>query len=359
MENNQRPTIAIMLGDTQSSYSEDLLRGFYTCAREEDINIIFLMGPQMPQYCKDILSCSFDGDYNYQFDTIYDYVHFTKPDALIITYGSLSIFKSNQVKADFLSHYKDIPFLMLEDTPDDPGIPYLIADNYNGMRQCIEHLVNVHGYRKIAFVAGPANNKDSNERLKAYRDVMAEHQLPVTNDMVVYGNYSELVTEQVEYILDHNPELEAIAFANDNMAKAGYRVCAARDLLVGHDIAITGFDDIDHAKTASSSATRHYRMRLCSVRERSHNPAGCQPFFTREAPAAASCTPALPHCVISAWSSCTILYTSRSMLWLRNYSLPFHTKKIVITIPKFYMHILKIYMKKSLSGRELASPTSL
>lgn len=61
-------------------------------------------------------------------------------------------FKSNQVKADFLSHYKDIPFLMLEDTPDDPDIPYLIADNY-----------------------------------------------------------SELVTEQVEYILDHNPELEAIA----------------------------------------------------------------------------------------------------------------------------------------------------
>lgn len=41
---------------------------------------------------------------------------------------------------------------MLEDTPDDPDIPYLIADNY-----------------------------------------------------------SELVTEQVEYILDHNPELEAIA----------------------------------------------------------------------------------------------------------------------------------------------------
>lgn len=77
---------------------------------------------------------------------------------------------------------------MLEDTPDDPDIPYLIADNY-----------------------------------------------------------SELVTEQVEYILDHNPELEAIAFANDNMAKAGYRVCAARDLLVGYDI--------DHAKTMEPPLT--------------------------------------------------------------------------------------------------------
>lgn len=85
---------------------------------------------------------------------------------------------------------------MLEDTPDDPDIPYLIA-----------------------------------------------------------GNYSEHVTEQVEYILDHNPELEAIAFANNNMAKAGYRVCAARDLLVGYDIAITGFDDIDHAKTMEPPLT--------------------------------------------------------------------------------------------------------
>ena len=85
---------------------------------------------------------------------------------------------------------------MLENTPDDPDIPYLIA-----------------------------------------------------------GNYSELVTEQVEYILDHNPELEAIAFANDNRAKAGYRVCAARDLLVEHDIAITGFDDIDHAKTMEPPLT--------------------------------------------------------------------------------------------------------
>jgi len=137
---------------------------------------------------------------------------------------------------------------------------------------------------------------------------MAEHQLPVTDDMVVYGNYSELVTEQVEYILDHNPELEAIAFANDNMAKAGYRVCAARDLLVGYDI--------DHAKTmeppltsvSHSSFQFSYQalqnaLMLCQGKK-PQSPAGCQPFFTREVPAVASCTPALPHCVISAWSGC-------------------------------------------------------
>lgn len=255
MDKHVRPTIAIMLGDTQSSYSEELLRGFYTCARELDVNLVFLMGPQMPQYCKNILTCSFDGDYNYQFDTIYDYVHFTKPDALIITYGSLSIFNNNHDKNAFLSQYRNIPFLILEDTPEDPSIPYLIADNYNGMYQCVEHLARDHGYRKIVFLGGPANNKDSNERLAAYRDVMAKYSLPVTPEMIVYGNYSELVTAEAEYLLDHNPGVEAIVCANDNMAKTCYRVCAKRDLLVGHDIAITGFDDIDAARTMEPPLT--------------------------------------------------------------------------------------------------------
>ena len=115
----KRYTIAIMLGDTQSDYSEDLLRGFFTCAREEDVNILFLMGPQTPQYCKDILSCSIDGDYNYQFDTIYNYVHFVQPDALIITYGSLSIFNNHATdKGHFLEHFKNITYLLLEDMPE-------------------------------------------------------------------------------------------------------------------------------------------------------------------------------------------------------------------------------------------------
>lgn len=246
---NKRYTIAIMLGDTQSDYSEDLLRGFYSCAKAENVNIVFLMGPQTPQYCTDILSCSVNGNYNYQFDTIYDYVHFTKPDALIIIYGSLSIFSSHDEQANFLAQYADIPYLLLEDIPEHSNAPFLIADNYGGMRMCIEHLIFIHHYKKITFLSGPRNNKDANERLQAYYDVMSENHLPVTDKMVTFGNYSELVNDQVKYLLDCNPDIEAIACANDNMAKSAYRVCAARDLIVGHDVAITGFDDVELAQT--------------------------------------------------------------------------------------------------------------
>lgn len=251
MRENQKKTytIAIMLGDTQSDYSGELLRGFYTCAQKEGVNIVFLMGPRMPSYCMDVFSVESEGDCNYQFDTIYSYADFTRPDAMIITYAALSYFETKQDKKAFLERYSGIPCLLLGEKVDDAGVPYIMANNYKGMRACVEHLAGDHGYQKIAFLSGPSANLDANERLQAYYDVMREHGLTVTDSMIAYGNYSEQVREQVEELLDNNPGLEAIACANDNMAKCCYRVCVARNLRVGEEIAITGFDDVELART--------------------------------------------------------------------------------------------------------------
>ena len=248
MGEKKRPTIVIMAGNAESEYFEKLVAGFRICAKEEDVNLIFLMGPHIPRYCKDILSGSFAWDYDYQFHTVYDYVHFIKPDAIIVAYGSLSHFKYIPDVDEFVARFKGIPTLVLGDSVEDPDVPHLIGGNYSGMRECVRHLVEDHGYRKIAFMGGPKRNYDSNRRLSAYKDVLEEHGIPVEESMIAHGNYTEHVETEVEYLLDNNPGLEAIVFANDNMAKAGYRVCASRDLVVGHDIAITGFDDGDIAK---------------------------------------------------------------------------------------------------------------
>lgn len=249
MGKDKRPTIAIMAGNAESEYFARLVAGFRICAKEEDVNLIFLMGPHIPRYCKDILSGSFAWDYDFQFHTVYDYVHFIKPDAIIVAYGSLSHFKNVPDVDEFVARFKGIPTLILGDYVEDPEVPHLIGGNYSGMRECVRHLVEDHGYKKIGFVGGPRRNYDSNRRMKAYKDVLTAHGIAINEDMIVHGNYTEHVDAEVEYLLDHYPDIEAIVFANDNMAKAGYRVCAARDLVVGHDIAITGFDDGDLAKT--------------------------------------------------------------------------------------------------------------
>ncbi len=248
-EQKKRYTIAIMLGDMQSDYSGELLRGFYTCAQKEDVNIVYLMGPRIPQYCLDVFATDSEEDYSYQFDTAYAYAHFTKPDAMIISYAALSYYRTREEKEAFLNQYVDIPYLLIGEKLEGFEAPYMMSDNYKGMCACIEHLVVDHGYRKVAFLSGPKTNMDAVERLQAYCDVMEEHGLPVSDTMIAYGDYSVHVKEQVKYLLDNNPGIEAIICANDNMAKCCYQVCFARSLRVGKDIAVTGFDDVELART--------------------------------------------------------------------------------------------------------------
>lgn len=255
MAEKTRKTIVIVMGNAISSYAIDLVEGFQACAREEDVNLVFLTGPHLPRYCKEILSGSFAWDYEYQFHTVYNYVHHIKPDAIIVAYGLLSQFKYVPNISDFIKKFDGIPCLLLGDNVNDPNIPYLTGGNYHGMRENVEHLIKVHGYKKIGFVAGPKRNFDSNQRLQAYRDAMEEAGLEVKDSYIVHGTFKEMADEEVSTLLDNNPGLEAIVFTNDSMAKAGYRVCAARDLVVGHDIAITGYDDTDVAKTLEPPLT--------------------------------------------------------------------------------------------------------
>lgn len=248
-------TIAVMTGDTQSDYSEELMRGFYVSAQEEDVNIVLLMGPQMPSYCTDIVTSSITGNYRYQFNSIYQYTSFIKPDAAVITNGSLAAFNTEQEKREFLEQFSDIPYLVIEDRVTDPRVSYFETDNYSGMKECVEHLIVDHGYKKIAFLSGPVGDVDSEGCMRAYRDAMKAHGLSVAPTMIGYGDYTDQVDNVVSYLLDNNPDLEAIVSANDGMCKSCYRVCTARNLIVGKDIAITGFGDTSAATSINPPLT--------------------------------------------------------------------------------------------------------
>lgn len=245
--NKKRYTIAALSGDTQSDFSENTLRYLYACAEKENVDVFYLKGPTIPQYCKDILQYNSEGDYHHQFKSVFEYVHFVQADALIVFIGSITSYLALESTREFLDQYVQIPYVIVQNVSEEDDVPYIVADNYSGMKKCIEHLAVDHGYRKIAFLSGPKVNTDANERLRAYRDVMNACGYPVTDSMIAYGDYTENVDEQVCFLLDQNPGLEAIACANDNMAKSCYRVCQERNLTVGKDIAITGFDDVEMA----------------------------------------------------------------------------------------------------------------
>lgn len=248
-------TVAVMVGDTQSEYSVEMMRGFSIAAKEEGVNLVSLMGPQVPTYCTDIITSNVTGNYRYQFNSVYRYAHLIKPDALVISVGTLFAFSQEESKKEFVEHFSDIPCIIMEDESWGDEYPYLIPDNYGGMKACVEHLIVDHGYRNIAFLAGPEKNYDAAQRLQAYRDAMEQHGLEISDTMVVHGDYTDVVDDKVTYLLDNNPGLEAIVSANDGMTKSCYRVCSARNLVVGKDIAVTGFDDVSSCSTMNPPLT--------------------------------------------------------------------------------------------------------
>lgn len=248
-------TIAIMSGSIQSNYVQEMKKGFSLGGRDNHVNTIFFTGSQIPRNCTGIVNESIAENCKNHFSTIYQYVHFIKPDAVIITYGSLSALLNNKDKSDFFKMLKDIPCVMVEDEFPEYGIPSITADNYGGMRECVSHLIDEHGFKKIAYLSGPKGNYDSDERLRAYYDVMKEHNLTVTDQMVAFGDFSEYRDEQIITLLDENPDLEAICCADDMIAKGVYRILENRNLVIGKDIAITGFDDSDMASSMNPPLT--------------------------------------------------------------------------------------------------------
>ncbi|MCR5145570.1 MAG: GGDEF domain-containing protein [Lachnospiraceae bacterium] len=255
MSNRRRYTIAVLIGQNKSAYLNDLICGLQMNAVEENVNLVFVSEAKVPKYCGEILTEEFGALNDYHFHSIHEYLRYIKPDAIILAYGSMTGFRYVRSKEEYYQMFGGIPCIMIEDMPGDEKVPYLISDNYGGMRAIVEHLVEHHGYKKIVFMAGPELNYDSNERLSAYRDVMAENGIEIKDSMIEHGDYSSEVKEQINALIDNNPGLEAIVCANDNMAQCAYIECERRGLYPGDKIAITGYDDSDTCKKLSPALT--------------------------------------------------------------------------------------------------------
>ncbi len=257
MVEGRKPVIGILTGDIQGTeHTRNLGRGFYSCAKEEGVDIIMMPHDEPTLHTESVYIVGNDGEDEKLREAIYDYVSRIKPDVLIIIYGNMSIWHKTDGLQAMLDRYADIPKLVFQDiTEDGCGTASLSSDNYQGMKACVEHLVGHHGYKKLAFISGPKSNRDANERLNAFRDVMAAYQLPVDESLIAYGDYTEKVDAFVESFYETCPDLEAIVCANDHMAEGAYRVCKARGLVVGKDVAITGFDNTSIAQQIAPRMT--------------------------------------------------------------------------------------------------------
>ena len=132
-------------------------------------------------------------------------------------------------------------------------------NGYDPMVQLTNHLIEDHGVKDIAFLAGKSWHRHSNERLSAFLESMRSHKLNVTDDRIIEGDFWYTSGEQclLSLINSNKPLPEAIICANDQMAIGLCKALTDRGYRVPEDILIVGADSLIEGQTSPRSLTSY------------------------------------------------------------------------------------------------------
>ncbi|RDU38256.1 LacI family transcriptional regulator [Neobacillus piezotolerans] len=137
----------------------------------------------------------------------------------------------------------NIPFVRIDRAADKSSTDSIGIDNYKGAKLAVNHLFEI-GCRKIAHICGPPNFQPSLERIRGYKDELAEKgvsYLPI----ILEGDFSlESGKTLTDKLLYEHPDVDGIFLANDMMAIGSLKILKQLGIKVPEDIAIIGFDGI-------------------------------------------------------------------------------------------------------------------
>ncbi len=238
---NRRLNIGLLVDDIDAVFTSPAVQGAELGARAIDANLFIVPG----RYLDNADEFQKDRKYGYQYNTLFEYVRNSNIDVLYVMMGTIGARVTEDVRIKFLRQFGDIPIVTMYTRTT--GYPSIIFDNKCAFIQGITHIIRDHHARKVGYVSGPLTNVDAQERLEAYRETLAMEGIPYNDDYVVYGNFEESSEGIIGEFVDSHPELDAVIFANDRMAFAGYRAFEKRGIRPGEDIAVLGFDNSEFA----------------------------------------------------------------------------------------------------------------
>jgi DNA-binding LacI/PurR family transcriptional regulator len=124
----------------------------------------------------------------------------------------------------------------------------VVNDNFDGGKKATEHLLR-KGKRRIAFIGGPADEFETQQRYEGYVAALQESGQEVNPEVVSYGEWtSESGAQQTQQILQSVPDVDAIFANSDLMAMGAINLLHAQGWRVPQDIAVVGYDDLSLAK---------------------------------------------------------------------------------------------------------------
>ncbi len=236
----KRKTIGILAAQVERIWGSEFMSGVAEAAEANDVNLIcFVGGKPSPIITPGSLQPSYG---------LYDLVKHDKLDGLILSADLAHGLKADEVQR-FCENFGGTP--VVTHAIDLSGAPNLLADSLEGMRAMIRHLIEVHKYRRLAFIRGPRDQTEAEQRFQAYQEELQSHGIRYDERLVVNGDFSlESGRAAMRLLLDQRKvRIDAIAASNDRMAFGALEVLQGRGIRVPGEIALSGFDDVAEAQS--------------------------------------------------------------------------------------------------------------
>ena len=137
----------------------------------------------------------------------------------------------------------NIPAVCTGRKPEN-GAYFVGSDNRVGARELYEHIVNDHNCTDVVFIAGSADNPDSNTRLNVLRECLEAKGYSLPDSRICYTDW--LPGEAAEYVsnwhLSGRKMPQAFICANDTLAMPVCDVLRNSGYKVPDDLIVTGYD---------------------------------------------------------------------------------------------------------------------
>jgi DNA-binding LacI/PurR family transcriptional regulator len=141
--------------------------------------------------------------------------------------------------------------VLVHRTPPPPlNIPSVTVENLEITQKLVEHLIQVHGKRRIVLLRGPVSQEDSKRREAGYKSALAANNVPFDENLVLNGEFErEIAYEVLNNFLDNGKRIafDAVFSGDDDAAIGVLKALHKHGFRVPEDVAVIGFDDLGFA----------------------------------------------------------------------------------------------------------------
>lgn len=235
----RRKRVALFAGQVDETRQRLFIEGLLECAFSHNMDVVVF---SMYRKYQDT-EIREQGEMN-----IFNLFDPQKFDGVVILKDSIQTKDSTNLAERRLSEQFTGPVMVIDRESDYCTNVY--QDDYAGMCEVVEHMITVHNKRDIGYVSGKKRHHHSVTRLKAYKDTLKKHGIPVNENRIFHGDYWYNSGSSAVRFWEgcSNGLPEAIVCANDEMAIGVCSELETMGVRVPEHIAVAGFDSSEEGR---------------------------------------------------------------------------------------------------------------